>query len=345
MKPIQHVLIYSLLISGLFSCNHKTLPQSSLKNYHFKSANGLPDYSMLDYWAAHPWKWDPSDSISKAIKKETIDTLADVFFIYPTSLVDYENIEWNAQVDDSIINQKTDYNSILYQASVFNGSCRIFSPRYRQAHLKSFYSADTTRARIAFDTAYQDVRNAFLYYLNNWQKGRPIIIAAHSQGSVHAKRLLKEFFDGKDLQNKLVCAYVLGMPVEQNYFQHLSPCKNSQSTGCIISWRTFKRGYTDTLFVAKEQYKAIVTNPLTWSLDNGIANSSLNTGGILTKFNKLVPKVVDAEIHENVLWTSKPKFFGNVFFNATNYHVGDYNLFYMNIRQNVKARIASFLLK
>lgn len=345
MKQILHLFIYSIVIAILYSCNHKSTPQAFKKNYQFKSATGLPLYSDLNYWSAHPWKWDPSDSIPSPLKKETTDTLADVFFIYPTSLVDYNNTQWNAAIDDSFINEKTDYNSILYQASIFNASCRIFSPRYRQAHLRSFYTADTAKARIAFDTAYEDVKNAFIYYLKNWHSGRPIIIASHSQGSVHAKKLLKEFFDGKDLQNRLVCAYAVGMPVEQTYFKYLSACKNPQSTGCIISWRTYKRGYVDTFFIAKENYSAIVTNPLTWTQDDGIAPSSLNTGGILMKFNKLIPKVVDAEIHQNILWTAKPRFFGNIFFKANNYHVGDYNLFYMNIRQNVKKRIESFLLK
>ncbi len=343
MKPI--ILLFLPLILIFISCSHKLTPESSGSNYKFKSSTGIPDYSDLNYWAAHPWKKNPSDSVPSPLRKEVTDTSADVFFIYPTSLVDYNVNKWNADIDDSTLNLKTDYNSILYQASIFNGSCRIFSPRYRQAHIKSFYTADTARAKAAFDTAYEDVKNAFLFYLTNWNKKRPLIIAAHSQGSVHAKRLLKEFFDGKDLQNSMVCAYIIGMPVPENYFNYISPCKSPQSTGCVISWRTFKRGYIDTAFVAKEEYKAIVTNPLTWTSDEGIANASLNNGGILMKFNKLVPKVVDAEIHGNVLWTSKPKFFGNIFFNATKYHIGDYNLFYLNIRKNVKSRIASFLLK
>jgi hypothetical protein len=44
------------------------------------------------------------------------------------------------------------------------------------------------------------VKTAFLYYLQHYNNGRPIIIASHSQGATHGKRLLKEFFDGKELQ-------------------------------------------------------------------------------------------------------------------------------------------------
>jgi hypothetical protein len=33
---------------------------------------------------------------------------------------------WNAPIDDPLINAKTDFNSILYQASIFNAVGRVF---------------------------------------------------------------------------------------------------------------------------------------------------------------------------------------------------------------------------
>ena len=148
---------------------------------------------------------------------------------------------WNANIDDSKINSKTDKESILYQATVFNKYCRIFAPRYRQANLDAFYTKNKKAANAALDTAYQDVKNAFEYYLKHYNNGRPIIIASHSQGTWHAGRLLKEFFEGKPLQKQLVCAYIIGLPVFTNYFSELKPCEDSTSTGCFVSWRTFRR--------------------------------------------------------------------------------------------------------
>ncbi|MBS1509341.1 MAG: DUF3089 domain-containing protein [Bacteroidetes bacterium] len=305
----------------------------------------IPDYNNLYYWAAHPWKKDASDSIPKELRiNYHPDSTADVFFIHPTTLTGKNDYRWNAPVNDSVINRKTDKSTILYQASVFNESCRVFAPRYRQANLKAFFINQDSAAPY-FDTAYTDIKNAFLFYLQHYNNGRPIIIAAHSQGTKHAARLLKEFFENKPLQQQLVCVYLIGLPVPADYFTSLTSCKDSLSTGCIISWRTFKRGYTEPYFVAKEQFKAIVVNPLSWTTDTLFEPASKNTGGVLLKFNKIIPHVVNANIHGNVLWVSKPKFFGNIFFTKKNYHIGDINLFYMNIRQNIKARIVSFLKK
>lgn len=330
-----------LIWFACISCSQKNHAYKS--GYTFKSPDTKPDYSNTDFWAAHPWKWDPGDSVPQPLLKDLRkDSVADVFFIHPTTFTDFADTNWNAKIDDSLINSKTDYTTILYQASVFNEQCRVFAPRYRQAHLKAFYDADKEKDSAAFDLAYSDVKNSFDYYLQHFNNGRPIIIAAHSQGTLHAGKILKEYFEGKVLQNKLICAYIIGMPVPENYFTALQPCRDSLSTGCFVSWRTYKRNYTDTIFVSKEKFKSHITNPLTWTMNDEYAPTSLNTGGVLTNFNKITKGVVDAQVHGNILWTCKPKFFGNIFLRSKNYHIGDINLFYTNIRNNVRTRIKMF---
>jgi len=335
-----------LLLSSLsffIACSKKNY--SSQPQYQFKSQSQKPDYSDLNYWAAHPWKKDLSDSVPKPLRDTyQQDSAADVFFIHPTTLTASDYPQWNADIDDAELSAKTDYSTILYQASVFNERCRVFAPRYRQAHIRSFFIADSI-SESYFDIAYEDIKAAFNYYLANFNNGRPIIIASHSQGTKHAARLLKEFFDGKPLKDQLVCAYIIGLSVPDDYFSKLSPCTDSLSTGCFVSWRTFKSGYTEPNFIAKESFKAIVINPLSWTSDTLFYSSAYNKGGVLKKFNKIVPRTVSAEVHHNILWTSKPNVAGKLFFTKKNYHIGDINLFYMNIRENISARITAYLKK
>lgn len=332
------LIIFIFLLNSCAKKNFSYLPA-----YQFKSPDQLPDYSKLDYWAAHPWKKDPSDSVPQPLRLNYFpDSAADVFFIHPTTLTANKDTNWNAPIDDAGINAKTDYSSILYQASVFNERCRVFAPRYRQAHYKSYFIAADTAAKY-FDTAYADIKKAFRYYLEHYNNGRPFIIASHSQGTNHAMRLIKEFIDGKTISNRFVCAYIIGMPVPENYFAVLKPCKDATATGCFVSWRTFKSGYAGTDHIKREKFKAVVINPLTWAADTVFAPASLNKGGILLKFNKLVKHIVSAQVYQNVLWTSKPDFFGKLFLTSKNYHVGDINLFYMNIRENIRTRVNAFL--
>ncbi len=332
-----------LLLLTLLSCSKKNYSYET--EYNFKSITKLPDYSNLNFWAAHPWKKDLSDSIPKPLLATyQQDSLADVFFIHPTTLTDKNDTNWNAVIDDAQINSKTDYSTILYQASVFNEKCRVFAPRYRQAHIRSFY-VQTKNSDNAFEIAYADIKAAFVLYLETYNNNRPIIIASHSQGTKHAGRLLKEFFENKSLQNQLVCAYIIGMPVPDDYFTTLKPCTDSLATGCFVSWRTFKSNSADPDFIAAEKFKAVVINPLTWTNEISLIPSSFNKGGVLKNFNKVVPGVVSAQIHNNILWSSKPNMPGKIFYTQKNYHIGDINLFYLNIRENAAVRINAFKKK
>ncbi len=339
----HRVCISMFFIFCLFQGFQKVYSQSV--HYKLEPKTDEPDYSNNDSWAAIPFKENPSDSVSLSLSKELEDTLADVFFIYPTTYTNRKlPMGWNADINDEALNQKTDNSTILYQASVFNKYCRVFSPRYRQANLLAFFTKDTTAAMEALEFAYQDVKTAFEYYLKNYNHGRPIIIASHSQGSWHAGKLLKEFFEGKPLQKQLVCAYIIGAPVFRNYFSKLKPCTDSTQTGCFVSWRTFEEGYSAPS-VAEEILKTYVTNPLTWTMDTTLAPASLNKGAILKNYNKLIPHLVHAQIHGNVLWVNKPKFLGSIFVKTKNFHIADYNLFYENIRENAGTRIRAFLSK
>lgn len=304
----------------------------------------LVNYDSMKFWSAHPLKKDMSDSIPGDLSAfyKKLDGV-DVFFIHPTTYTQNAFQEWNASLDDQRLNEKTDASATLYQASVFNEAERLYAPRYRQAHISAFY-IDNNKSKIFFDLAYNDVKNAFLNYLEKDNNGRPFIIASHSQGTVHAARLIREFIESTTLSKQLVCAYLIGMPIPENYFDNLKPCQDSTETGCFVSWRTYKRGYTPDV-IKKEKFKAIVTNPINWKTSNQRESKQKNLGAIMRDFNKLVPKVVDAQIHGNVLWSCKPDVFGKWLFFKKDFHIGDINLFYQNIRMNIRTRTNSYFFK
>lgn len=330
------VVLLSLVL--LISCSPSY--QRYTSRYKFNDARVGPDYSNLDYWAAHPYKKDPSDSVPKPLRKSYMpDSVVDVFFIHPTTFTEPGDVRMNAEINDAALNAKTDYSSILFQASAFNEQ-RVFAPRYRQAHYRAYLIQDTVAALQAFEKAYLDVKDAFQYYLDHFNGGRPIIIASHSQGSTHAIRLLQEFFDGKTLGNRLVVAYIPGMDIPRNSFSKLQPCRDSVQTGCFCGWRTYRKGYEPNM---EPRYQdSYVTNPLNWTADSTYAAAAENKGAVLKNFNKLYRSVTDAQVYKGFLWVKHPKFPGSFLYNTSNYHIGDINLFYLNIRSNIQTRIRAF---
>jgi hypothetical protein len=305
----------------------------------------VPDYAQLENWAAHPDKTDPADQTPcPDLKDGQRSSEVDVFFLYPTTYTgsSRDQRNWNAAMNDSKTNKKTDESTILFQASIFNGAGRVFAPRYRQAHLSVFYGKDKTSAQKALDLAYEDTKAAFEYYLAHWNQGRPFIIASHSQGARHSLFLLRDLVEGKPLQKQLVAAYLVGWPVRGDFFKQLKPCSTPEETGCFCTWRTWNRDYA--LSKGFKSDGVVCTNPLTWTTAEGqYAPKSANLGGVVRPFCAIRPQIVDAEVHEGILLASKPKFPGSFFFRRKNYHIGDLNLYYMNVRENSKTRAGAFL--
>lgn len=304
-----------------------------------------PIYSELNAWAAHPDKLDAADLLpgKNVFSKQDPLPDVDVFFVHPTIYMKKHDPSWPWQGDvyNAKLNTKVDDSTIKYQASAFNGSTHVFAPRYRQAHLDVFSIDNTELKETALKLAYADVKEAFLYYLEHNNNGRPFILAAHSQGTIHAARLLKELIDGKPLEQQLVAAYLIGIGLKTDLFQSVLPCQSPEETGCWISWNTFERGYYPPSY-QKDFVGSLSTNPLTWTTDSAYAQAALNQGSVLRKYNKAYVNLCDAQNHQGLLWITKPKFFGSAFYRSKRYHIADYNLFYANIRNNVKVRIEAY---
>ena len=326
------LLLYFLLLT--FSCSpHKNFAKA-------KHPLPAPEYANENYWIALPWRYDIADTIPPgcAIKEDQKNAQADVFYVYPTIYLSGKN--WNGDLDNKKLNHKCD-ECVKFQASAFNAAARVFAPRYRQAHLHAFI--DTAAGKPSLDFAYADVKLAFEYYLQHWNKGRPIILAGHSQGALHVTRLLKDFFDGKELQKQLVAAYPIGMPINKNEFKHIPVGDSTTQTNCFVTWNTALWGTRPETAHSTYKGKACV-NPLTWKTNEVAASSEMNKGGLPFSFKRIDATVCDAKVNDGLLWIHFPLFF-NYYHLANFYHVSDVNLFYMNIRQNAIDRTAAFIRK
>ena len=305
--------------------------------------NGAPDYATLDHWAAHPNKEDLADLVPEPLRNEikSLDEI-DVFFLHPTTYTGMPiNSRWNAPLDDVKLNERTDNSTIHLQASIFNAAGQVYAPRYRQAHFKSFHALQEKEPQQALALAYDDIAASFEYYINHLNNGRPFIIAAHSQGSYHAIKLIKEEIDGRPLQKQLVAAYLIGMPVKKNQFDNIKACNNVDDTGCFVSWRTVRKGHVPKGYITGSN---IVThNPLSWNQNNTFIPKTESKGIVLRNFDKVFRNRVNAQVNNGLLWVNKPKFPWSFLFAKKNYHIVDYNFFYVDVRENAVARVLSYL--
>src|SRR6185436_13212131 len=105
----KKIFYFLLPVISLSSCSgtHDIIGASFKEN----SVPPAPDYNNEKYWAALPDKKDPADSVpNNQFENNEATAAADVFFIHPTTFTSKQKnkFEWNADLNDAELNQKTD---------------------------------------------------------------------------------------------------------------------------------------------------------------------------------------------------------------------------------------------
>ena len=297
-----------------------------------------PDYANPDHWAALPEKEDDADVTPGGLDVDHQASAAvDVFFIHPTTY--YKSDHWLQPLEDADANKILDEGVLRNQASVFSSCCKIYAPRYRQATLFSFMD-DSGDGQKAIDFAYQDVKAAFQYFLENKSQGRPFIIAGHSQGGLHADTLLKDMIAGTELEDRLVAAYPVGYFIDGE--GSVPVCESASQTGCQVTWNAVAPdapSFQDTS-------ASICVNPLNWSAAGERADFEANLGAVsFAADGEVEPGATDAQCVDGRLHVTEvrsPNYAGEMF-GPGNYHIYDFSFYHMNIRENAKLRVASFV--
>lgn len=321
-----------------------------------------PDYAQGAAWMA----WPGRDGIERSTPPgvaavNEAAAPADVFFIHPTTYL--KNDVWNAGYDT---HGTYDEPVLLGQVSAFNGCCRMYAPRYRQASLHGLKNSPPAVA-----LAYGDVAKAFRYYVEHENHGRPFIIAAHSQGAYLAVRLLQDEILATPLKKQLVAAYVVGAYVPSNFGElGLPVCESARQTGCIMGWNTSQVGKTGALMQVKNAgywwkgadrksgtLPAVCTNPLTWTSDDTPAPASANAGSLpfpeapfptrAATLEPLWPQFTGAVCRDKLLDVDVPQKSPKGYHDALSllfgsYHKNDFGLFYAAIRANAIDRVSAW---
>jgi len=322
-----------------------------------------PDYSLAASWGALPDRADAADVVPNAeVQDRQATAEVDVFFVHPTTF--FGTAGWNQSLDDTSTNQLTDTFVLRGQASVFNGCCRIYAPRYRQATIYSFMDGSGS-GKAALQLAYEDVERAFDYFIEHYNQGRPFILASHSQGSVHVRTLLERRITGTALRERLVAAYPIGFGINREEMAKAVPdvpvCESAEQIGCVVTWNAVGPKAQPW----GDPRKNICVNPLTWRADGAAAEASLNLGGVAYPGTfegtladvKGVPEdfiaakpvletaVADAQCVDGMLLVKEihSKNYAARPMGRDTYHIYDYNLFHMNLRRNVEQRVAAYL--
>ncbi len=305
------------------------------------------DYSKPDSWLVNPSLLDLSNFLPK--EKIILNPKNDivVFFVHPTTFINRNN--WNQPKDDYEANQILKKRILLNQVAIFSACCEVYAPAYRQATLYAFV-AQKNNKEDAFRIAYQDVKNSFEYFDQNYRNGRPFILAGHSQGSMHALKLLKEVRNNKQLFSDMVAAYLVGFSVTKSDIYPTEVCEKPDSINCVVAWNSVEeRGFV----TFQREEELICVNPLSWNTSEKALSSFYNLGGVgfqqwsINQEKTLGPIELEAYVagarckNGNLLVTDLTS--SNFPVRLFSLHAYDYGLFFSNILNNTKVRSVNFL--
>ena len=293
---------------------------------------------------------DYSDAANWAYFGEGDEKSADLFLICPT--VDMgKGGNFNMSMDDEDIKESF-LGALNMERGIYEDSARLYAPYYKQMTFP-VYSMTDEEMKPYLEIAYQDVADAFEYYFENYNNGRPIILAGFSQGSQILLELMKKYFDDPQYSEKLVAAYCIGWRITEEdiiEFPHLSMAQSEDDIGVIISFNSEAEGVYESIVVPKD-VKTLGINPLNWKTDSTPADKSLNIGACFTKYSGAIkteiPQLTGAYLDENRgtlrITDIEPSEYSNSLFPEGVYHLYDYQFFFRNLQENVAVRLEKFL--
>ncbi|HEY1751332.1 MAG TPA: DUF3089 domain-containing protein [Caulobacteraceae bacterium] len=174
------------------------------------------------------------------------DAPIDCFYVYPT-------VSRDPGMFATMKIEPEETNVVIQQAARLAAKCRLYAPMYRQFTLTALTAAMThppkpgAAAPPRQPVGFNDVKDAWAYYMAHENHGRGVVLVGHSQGSGVLIGLIGAEIDGKPQQASLVSAILMGAPlaVPQGKlvggdFKSIPLCTSATQLGCVIDYSSFR---------------------------------------------------------------------------------------------------------
>jgi hypothetical protein len=211
------------------------------------------DYSQPSTWLCRPGRQDACavDLASTFIAADGTLTREDwtanpeapidCFYVYPTVSLD-------PTPNSDMIAGPEEKSVIQQQFARFGSQCRVYAPLYRQVTLPALRALMGGKPMVVdIKLNYNDILDAWNYYLKYDNKGRGVVLISHSQGSGVLTQLIQNEIEGKPIQSQIISALLLGTRVQVppnkevgGTFKHMPLCRKPGETGCIITYASFR---------------------------------------------------------------------------------------------------------
>jgi hypothetical protein len=236
----------------------------------------------------------------------------DCFYVYPT-------VSTDQTPTSDMTADPAETNVVKQQFARFASVCKPYAPLYRQITLVGLRRL-LAGGVPSFGTGvqYDDVKDAWNYYLEHDNRGRGVVLVAHSQGSFILTDLIRNEIEGQPVQSRIVSAILLGTTIAVpkgkdvgGSFRQMPLCRSATQTGCVITYASFRSTLlppANTLFgkVPDGAMVAACTNPAALGGGSGELKAYLDkTGRTITSAVPAKPWVTPEQPIDTP-WVSVP---------------------------------------
>lgn len=224
-------------------------------------------------------RWsDPSNWYNDG--RQVDEGLADVFYLVSTDIVAARDSEGNpmyiAEITDA--DREAITPEMAKVAKGMGDSLNFFSPYYRQFTLEALDLAPDAY-RETERMALEDVWEAFSFYLEHLNNGRPFALVGFSQGAMFIPELIARMDDAQ--YSRMSGAYMMGYRLSADDLKrpHLRAAAGADDLGSVASFNSVAS--IDAFWPFVNEGAVTCINPLNWKTDSTPA-TLLYYGDLLT---------------------------------------------------------------
>ena len=278
-----------------------------------------------------PTEPDYADSTQWYISRGSIG--ADVFYILPTcvfNVLDPEAKTVCRYMDTYNPDQRKAVAYSQQVAAEMFGDCDLYIPYYRQITMECFGENEQDKY---FPLALEDLKRAFDYWQENYNGGRPFILAGFSQGGWGVVELTKLL--SPQQRSRLIASYVIGYKVTARDLENenIVPAKDSIDLGVTICYNSAST--PDAAWPSLTKGNRLCINPVNWTTAPVPARLPGGVTVVADTLNKIL--LVSGYEGNQIKIPALDKIIP-----PGNYHLSEPALYKDHIRHNVQVRCARY---
>lgn len=227
------------------------------------------------------------------------------------------------------------------EKNMFYSDFNLIAPFYHQLTFNALTRIQAANLEDEYSKVAKEVCDAFDYYMDNLNGGRPYIIAGFSQGAMLTLDLLKHMTD--EQFSRMIACYTLGYRLSEEDLKspHIKAAEGESDTGVVISFNSTRT--REAIWPLVSANAAVCINPLNWKTDNTpetfIFNGTTNKVCIDPETNVLLVETDDPGYYHS--FYELAPFFLDAGVSRDNLHHWDLLFYASHIHDNALLRAGS----